>query len=96
MAKKMKKVDIKKVTKLSVSEQIAQMFLGLGVVVGTSEEYGFSEGTLVLKMDKCDVQIKLITPKAGIDRYESLVEEEDTEVMEEKVEKPKQEEEKGC
>ena len=107
----MKKVDIKKVTKLSVSEQIAQMFLGLGVVVGTSEEYGFSEGTLVLKMDKCDVQIKLITPKAGIDRYESLVEEEDTEVaneedteveeedtevMEEKVEKPKQEEEKGC
>ena len=83
MAKKMKKVDIKKVTKLSVSEQIAQMFLGLGVVVGTSEEYGFSEGTLVLKMDKCDVQIKLITPKAGIDRYESLVEEEDTEVANE-------------
>ena len=77
MAKKMKKVDIKKATKLSVSKQIADLFTSLGIFVGTSEQYGFTEGTLVLKMDKCDVQIKLITPKAGLERYDRIVEEEE-------------------
>ena len=85
MAKKtVKKVDVKKVTKMAVSEQIKEMFAGLGIEVGTHDEYGFTEGTLVVKMEKCDVQIKLIAPKAGLDRYEVLEDEvEEEEVVEE-------------
>lgn len=84
MAKKtVKKVDVKKVSKIEVSAQIKEMFEGLGIVVGNGQDFGFTEGTLVLKMDKCDVQVKLITPKAGLERYESLVEDEEEEVSEE-------------
>lgn len=78
MAKKtVKKVDIKKVAKLAVSEQIKQMFTGLDIEVGNGVDYGFTEGTLVLHMEKCDVQVKLITPKAGVERYDLLEEEEE-------------------
>lgn len=77
MAKKVvKKVDVKKVTKLEVSEIIREMFTEKGIEVGTGADYGMTEGTLILKLEKCDVQVKLITPKAGIERYEVLEDEE--------------------
>ena len=83
MAKKtVKKVDVKKVTKMEVSTQIAEMFGKLGVTVGLADDYGFTEGTLVLSMPKCDVQVKIITPKSGVDRYEKVTEEEEEEVEE--------------
>ena len=100
MAKKtVKKVDFKKVTKLEVSNLISDMLQGVkGVSVHDGKDFGFTEGTLVLRGEKCDVQIKLITPKAGVDRYESLVEEEDTDTEEveevvEEVEAVEEEEE---
>ena len=77
MAKATKKVDIKKVTKGQVSTQLKEFFEGLGVSVSDGQDFGFTEGTLVLHSEKCDVQIKLITPKAGIDRYEVLEVEEE-------------------
>jgi hypothetical protein len=77
MAKKtVKKVDVKKVSKKEVSTQIMELFNGLGMEIEDGVLYGFTEGTLVLHMEKCDVQIKLITPKAGVERYEILEEEE--------------------
>lgn len=80
MAKKtVKKVDAKKVTKLEVSSKVAEMFATLGFEIEDGTDFGFTEGTLVLHGEKCDVQIKLITPKAGVDRYEKLVEEEEEE-----------------
>ncbi len=83
MAKKtIKKVDVKKVAKLGVSNQIAELFRSLGMVVNDGLDYGFTEGTLVLRTDKCDVQVKLITPKAGVDRYEKLEDEEEEIVVE--------------
>lgn len=76
MAKKtVKKVDVKKVAKKEVSSQIMEMFKGLDMEISDGVLYGFTEGTLVLHMEKCDVQIKLITPKAGIDKYEMLEDE---------------------
>lgn len=77
MAKKtVKKVDSKKVEKMAVKGNIQELFEGLGFVVNDGKEiYGFTDGTLVVSMDKCDIQIKLIAPKAGIDRYEKLEEE---------------------
>lgn len=78
MAKKTtKKVDVKKVTKLEVSNQVATLFEEMGITVGNGQDYGFTEGTLVLRMEKCDVQVKLITPKAGVERYEILVDEDE-------------------
>ena len=85
MAKKtVKKVDCKKVEKMAVKGNIQELFEGLGFVVNDGKEiYGFTDGTLVVSMDKCDIQIKLIAPKAGIDRYEKL--EEELEEEEEEV-----------
>lgn len=78
MAKKtVKKVDVKKVAKMEVSAKIKEFFEGLDMVALDGKDFGFTEGTLVLKMDKCDVQIKLITPKAGVERYDLLEEEEE-------------------
>lgn len=78
MAKKtVKKVDVKKVSKMEVSSLVRELFEGLGIEVGNGVDYGMTEGTLILTMDKCDVQVKLITPKSGIDRYEKLEEEEE-------------------
>lgn len=79
MAKVVKKVDVKKVMKSEVNAHVKELFLGLGIEVDNGVDYGFTEGTLVAHMEKCDVQIKLITPKAGLDRYESLVEDEEEE-----------------
>lgn len=80
MAKKVvKKVDVKKVAKTEVNSQIMEMLLGLGIESFDGVDFGMTAGTIIARMEKCDVQIKLITPKAGIDRYESLVEDEEIE-----------------
>lgn len=77
MAKKtVKKVDVKKVTKLEVSKTIKETFNDLGMEILDGKDFGFTEGTLVFRAGACDVQIKLITPKAGVERYEILEEEE--------------------
>lgn len=94
MAKKIiKKVDVKKVSKLEVSKQVRELFEGLGIEVGEGSEFGFTEGTLVLKMDKCDIQVKLIAPKAGLERYVKLEEEEEEVAAEDIVELEKEMEE---
>lgn len=80
MAKKVtKKVDFKKVAKMEVSTKVAEFFEGLGIEVESGADFGFTEGTLVLHMEKSDVQIKLITPKAGLERYVKLEDEEEDE-----------------
>ena len=85
MGKKVaKKVDVKKVSKLKVSEEVSVMLGENGIGVEDGTLYGFTEGTLVAHLDKCDIQIKLIAPKAGVDRYIKLEEEEeDVEPVEE-------------
>lgn len=81
MAKKVtkKKVDFKKAAKAVVSAQIREFFENQDIEVGNGVDYGFTDGTLVLHMEKCDVQVKLITPKAGLERYEILEDEEEEE-----------------
>lgn len=83
MAKKtVKKVDMKKVAKVEVNAQLVVMLNEIGIGVEDGTLYGFTQGTLVAHMENCDVQIKLITPKAGIDRYEKLEEDEEEEIEE--------------
>lgn len=93
MAKKtVKKVDVKKVMKSEVNKKVMELFTGLGINVEDGTLFGMTEGTIIAHMDKCDVQIKLITPKAGVDRYDKLVdEEEEEEVIEEENQEQEQE-----
>ena len=84
MAKKVvKKVDQKKVEKAKVMDVIQKALEAAGYIVKDGEDFGFTAGTVVVKGDKCDVQIKPITPKAGVDHYEELVDEDEDEVQEE-------------
>lgn len=78
MAKKTtKKVDVKKVSKLELSKLLAEFLAEKGVAVHTNaEDYGFTEGTLVVETEVCDVQVKFITPKAGVTKYEVVSEDE--------------------
>ena len=81
MAKVVKKVDCKKVEKMAVKGSIQELFQEMGYEVFDGKDvYGFTDGTLVVAMDKCDIQIKLIAPKAGIERYEKIEEEEEEEI----------------
>ena len=85
MAKATKKVDLKKVAKLNVSKAIADALTEAGFEVLTNaDDYGFTEGTLVVRDKDTDVQVKFIVPKAGLNRYEVAVDEdEDAELADE-------------
>ena len=84
MAKKIvKKVDVKKVEKERIAQIVREALEAAGYDVADGVDYGFTAGTLVAKGAKVDVQIKPITPKAGLDRYEVLEEEEGVEEEEE-------------
>ena len=70
MAKKTtKKVNVKDEMKKMVKTAIQENLKNLGNFT-EGKEYGFTKDTLVLSLEECDVQIKLITPKTGITRYE--------------------------
>ena len=75
-AKTTKKVNVKDVQKNAVKETIINALADKGVI-SNGAEYGFTKDTLVLSTADCDVQIKLITPKAGITHYELLTDEEE-------------------
>lgn len=75
MSKLAKKVDFKKVAKTAVNEVIVNALRDAGYTVVDGADYNFTAGTVVAKFEgKPDVQVKLITPKAGIDTY-TLIEE---------------------
>lgn len=79
MAKKViKKVDVKKVAKLEVMEAVKRTFEGVdGFEVLDGVDFGMTAGTVIIRTATCDVQLKPITPKAGINHYESAIEEEE-------------------
>ena len=69
-----KKVDVKKLAKQELSDLIKEFLIEKGIEVSSNaEDYGFTQGTLVVHMEKTDVQVKLITPKAGLERYQQVV-----------------------
>lgn len=70
MAKATKKVDVKAVQKASVMEIITKALESEGLTVLSGTDYGMTSGTIIVRAEACDVQIKPITPKAGVIRYE--------------------------
>ena len=91
-----KKVDFKKVSKQELSKLFEEFLTEKGIEVSSNaEDFAFTQGTLVVHMEKTDVQVKLITPKAGLDRYQQVVyvTEEEYEAEEELIEEIELEEE---
>jgi len=69
-----KKVDVKKLAKQELSDLFKEFLLEKGFEVSSNaEDFAFTQGTLIVHMEKTDVQVKLITPKAGLDRYQQVV-----------------------
>ena len=72
MAKQTKKVDVKAVEKARIMEIVKQALIANGIEVMDGADYGMTSHTLIAKGEACDVQLKPITPKAGIERYEMV------------------------
>lgn len=75
--KKNKKVDVKKIAKGDIMGMVEQALVAAGYELSSGEPYGMSEHTLVVHLPACDVQLKAITPKAGLSRYEAIPDDED-------------------
>jgi N-acetylglucosamine kinase-like BadF-type ATPase len=76
MAKKTnKKVNPKDVAKKAVMDVITEALENAGMSVEDGTDYGFTKGTVVIHAETCDIQLKPIAPKSGVDRYEKGEEE---------------------
>lgn len=75
MAKAIKKVDPKAVAKSKVMEEVAVALRAEGYEVLDGEAFGMTKGTIIVRTADTDIQIKPITPKAGVVRYEAPTEE---------------------
>lgn len=70
---KVRKVDVKKAAKIELSKLFVEFLEEKGIDVSEDhEEFAFTQGTLVVHMDKTDVQVKLISPKHGLERYQRV------------------------
>ena len=74
--KKAKKVNPKDIAKTEVMAIIEKALLENGYTIADGTEYGMTKGTIIVNHKIADIQIKPISPKAGLDRYETLEEEE--------------------
>jgi hypothetical protein len=70
MAKKMKKINPKDTQKNEVMTVVREALANAGYEILDGEDFAMTKGTVVVRAGVCDVQLKPITPKAGIDRYE--------------------------
>lgn len=70
MAKKTAKIDPKATAKTEVMAIVSKALKDAGYEVKDGVDYGMTKGTIVVASALTDIQIKPITPKTGIDRYE--------------------------
>ena len=70
MAKKIKKINPKDTQKNEVMTVVRDALTKAGYEVLDGEDFAMTKGTVVVRAGVCDVQLKPITPKAGVDRYE--------------------------
>ena len=75
--KKRKKVNPKDLAKEKVMAIIRESLEQVGIEYEDGTEYGMTKGTIIVHVDDYDVQIKPITPKAGLNRYQKVEYEEE-------------------
>jgi hypothetical protein len=74
MTKRTKKINPKDTQKNVIKDALRTALTTYGDIA-EGRDFGFTKDTLVLHAGTCDVQIKLITPKTGVLRYETIEEE---------------------
>lgn len=71
--KKTKKVNEKDLAKDFIMDIIQKALTENGISFKDGADYGMTKGTIIAEHGKADVQIKPITPKAGVTRYQEVV-----------------------
>ena len=71
--KRTKKVNEKDIAKEEIMAIICKALEENGINYKDGVDYGMTRGTIIVEHDKADVQIKPITPKAGLTRYQEVV-----------------------
>lgn len=66
---KVRKVNAKEVAKGDVMAIFAAALEAAGIDFEDGADFDMTKGTIVVHLEACDVQIKPIAPKNGIDRY---------------------------
>lgn len=75
--KRTKKVNEKDIAKNEIMIIIQKALEENGIDFKDGVEYGMTKGTIIVEHEKADVQIKPISPKAGLERYQEIVYVED-------------------
>ena len=71
--KRTKKVNEKDIAKNEIMAIIHKALEDNGISFKDGVDYGMTRGTIIVEHEKVDVQIKPITPKAGLTRYQEVV-----------------------
>ena len=71
--KRTKKVNDKDIAKEEIMAIIHKALEENGIKFKDGVDYGMTKGTIIVEHEKADVQIKPITPKAGLTRYQEVV-----------------------
>lgn len=71
--KRTKKVNEKDIAKDEIMAIIQKALEENGISFKDGVDYGMTKGTIIVEHEKADVQIKPITPKAGLTRYQEVV-----------------------
>jgi hypothetical protein len=71
--KRTKKVNEKDIAKNEIMNIIKKALEENGISFKDGVDYGMTKGTIIVEHEKADVQIKPITPKAGLTRYQEVV-----------------------
>lgn len=73
VVKRVKKVNEKDIAKNEIMAIIQKALEENGINFKDGVDYGMTRGTIIVEHEKADVQIKPITPKAGLERYQEVV-----------------------
>ena len=71
--KRTKKVNEKDIAKNEIMAIIHKALEENGISFKDGVDYGMTRGTIIVEHEKADVQIKPISPKAGITRYQEVI-----------------------
>ena len=70
---KARKVNVKDTAKAEVMAIIEKALAENGIEFKDGVDYGMTKGTIIVSHPSADVQIKPISPKAGLERYQEVV-----------------------
>ena len=70
MTKKTKKINPKDIQKNEIMTVVQNALVDAGYEVLDGDDFAMTKGTIVVRADKCDIQLKPIAPKHKLDRYE--------------------------